>query len=89
LSKNNFDGDESIENIVKVLNKIINKEDINGTLKEEALPLNWFGTYLESYIDKIPSDYKENNYFKLFKELIDEYSENLNIYKNTEIKIQK
>ena len=86
LSKNNFDGDESIENIVKVLNKIINKEDINGTLKEEALPLNWFGTYLESYIDKIPSDYKENNYSKLFKELIDEYSENLNIYKNNEIR---
>ena len=85
LSKKNFDGNESIENIVKVLNKIINKEDINETLKEDALPLNWLGTYLESYIDKIPSDYKENNYSKLFKELIDEYSQNLNIYKNNEI----
>ena len=85
LSKNNFDRDESVENIVKGLNIIINKEDINGTLKENNLPLNWYGTYLESYIDKIPSDYKENNFSKLFKELIDEYSENLNIYKNNKI----
>ena len=84
LSKNNFDQDESIENIIKELNNIINKEDFNGTLKEQALPLNWYGTYLQSYIDKIPSDYKDNNYSKLYDELIDEYSKNLDINKNDE-----
>jgi hypothetical protein len=84
LSKNNFDGNESIENIIKGLNNIINIEDFNGTLKEQALPLNWYGTYLQSYIDKIPSDYKDKNYSKLYDELIDEYSKNLDIYKNDE-----
>ena len=84
LSKNNFDGNESIENIIKGLNNIINIEDFNGTLKEQALPLNWYGTYLQSYIDKIPSDYKDNNYSKLYDELMDEYSKNLDIYKNDE-----
>ena len=84
LSKNNFDGDQSIDNIIKKLNNIINKEDFNGTLKEEALPLSWYGTYLQSYIDKIPSDYKDNNYSKLYDELIDEYSKSLDNYKNDE-----
>jgi len=84
LSRNNFNEDESIDNIIKKLNIIINKEDFNGTLKEQALPLNWYGIYLESYIDKIPSSYKENNYSKLYDELIDEYSKNINIYKNDE-----
>jgi len=84
LSRKNFNEDESIDNIIKELNNIINKEDFNGTLKEQALPLNWYGTYLQSYIDKIPSCYKENNYSKLYNELIDEYSKNINIYKNDE-----
>ena len=84
LSKNNFDQDESIENIIKELNNIINKEDFNGTLKEQALPLNWYGTYLQSYIDKIPLNYKNTNYSNLYDELIKEYSNNLNIYKNDE-----
>ena len=84
LSKNYFDQDESIENIIKELNNIINKEDFNGTLKEQALPLNWYGTYLQSYIDKIPLNYKNTNYSNLYDELIKEYSNNLNIYKNDE-----
>ena len=84
LSKNNFDQDESIENIIKELNNIINKEDFNGTLKEQTLPLNWYGTYLQSYIDKIPLNYKNTNYSNLYDELIKEYSNNLNIYKNDE-----
>ena len=84
LSKNNFDQDESIKNIIKELNNIINKEDVNETLKEEGHPLNWYGTYLQSYIDKIPEDYKKNNYSKLYDELIDEYTKNLDNYKNDE-----
>ena len=36
LSRNNFNEDESIDNIIKKLNIIINKEDFNGTLKEQA-----------------------------------------------------
>ena len=84
LSKSNFDGNDSIDNIIKGLNKIINIEDFNGTLKEKALPLNWYGTYLQSYIDKIPSEYKNNNYSKLYDELINEYSANLKTFKNDE-----
>ena len=84
LSKNNFKGDESIEDIIKGLNNTINKEDINGTLIESAIPLNWYGTYLQSYIDKIPSDYKDNNYSKLYDELINEHIKNLDNYKKDE-----
>ena len=84
LSKNNFleDENESIENIVKGLIKMINLEGSSESLRENSLPLEWFGLYLQSNIENIPSEYKENNYSKLYDELIDETKQNLENIQN-------
>jgi hypothetical protein len=84
LSRTNFfvDDKESTENFVKGLNKMISLEGFSEMLKEKALPLEWFGLYLQSNIENIPHEYKTNNYSKLYTELIDESSDNLNKIQN-------
>ena len=57
-------------------------EGFSEMLKEKTLPLEWFGLYLQSNIENIPSEYKSNNYSKLYSELIEESNENLNKIKN-------
>ena len=84
LSRTNFfvDEKESTENFVKGLNKMISLEGFSEMLKEKALPLDWFGLYLQSNIENIPSEYRSNNYFKLYSELIDESNNNLTKIQN-------
>ena len=84
LSRTNFfvDEKESTENFVKGLNKMISLEGFSEMLKEKALPLEWFGLYLQSNIENIPSEYKSNNYFKLYSELIEESNKNLDKIQN-------
>ena len=84
LSRTNFfvDEKESTENFVKGLNKMISLEGFSEMLKEKALPLEWFGLYLQSNIDNIPHEYKTNNYSKLYNELIDESDKNLKKIQN-------
>ena len=84
LSRTNFfvDDKESTENFVKGLNKMISLEGFSEMLKEKALPLEWFGLYLQSNIENIPHEYKTNNYSKLYTELIDESNDNLNKIQN-------
>ena len=84
LSKTNFflDEKESTENFVLGLNKMISLEGFSEMLKEKTLPIEWFGLYLQSNIANIPSEYKTNNYAKLYNELIDESEEKLNKIQN-------
>ena len=84
LSKTNFfiDEKESTENFVSGLNKMISLEGLSEMLKEKTLPLEWFGLYLQSNIENIPSEYKSNNYSQLYNELIDESQEKLNKIQN-------
>ena len=84
LSRTNFfvDEKESTENFVKGLNKMISLEGFSEMLKEKALPLEWFGLYLQSNIENIPSEYRSNNYSKLYSELIDESNNNLEKIQN-------
>ena len=71
LSRTNFfdDEKESTENFVKGLNKMISLEGSSEMLKDNGLPLEWFGLYLQSNIENIPPEYKDNNYSKLYNEL--------------------
>ena len=39
--------------------------------------MEWFGLYLQSNIENIPPNYKENNYALLYNELIEESKQNL------------
>ena len=84
LSRNNFfvDENESTENIVEGLIRMINLEGSNDILKEKSFPLEWYGLYLKSNYENIPSEYKDNNYSKLYSELLDESSQNLDKIKN-------
>ena len=84
LSKTNFfvDEKESTENFVKGLNKMISLEGLSEMLKEKTLPLEWFGLYLQSNIENIPSEYKSHNYAQLYNELIEESTENLEKIQN-------
>ena len=84
LSKTNFfvDEKESTENFVKGLNKMISLEGLSEMLKEKTLPIEWFGLYLQSNIENIPSEYKSYNYAQLYNELIEESTENLEKIQN-------
>ena len=84
LSKTNFfvDEKESTENFVKGLNKMISLEGLSEMLKEKTLPIEWFGLYLQSNIENIPSEYKSHNYAQLYNELIEESTENLDKIQN-------
>ena len=68
---------ESTEDFVKDLNNMIRSEGFSEMLKEKKLPLEWFGLYLQSNIENIPPNYKENNYALLYNELIEESKQNL------------
>jgi hypothetical protein len=80
LSRSNFlinNQNESTEDFIKGLNKMIKLEGFSEMLKENKLPLEWFGLYLQSNIENIPPNYKENNYALLYNELIEESKQNL------------
>ena len=84
LKRTNFymDENESTENFVIGLNKMISMEGFSEMLKEKTLPLEWFGLYLQSNIENIPSNYKRDNYALLYNELIKESTKNLEKIKN-------
>ena len=84
LTRTNFyvDENESTENFVIGLNKMIRMEGFSEMLKEKTLPLEWFGLYLQSNIENIPLSHKRNNYSLLYTELIEESLENLEKIKN-------
>ena len=79
LSRSNFVNNESdsTEDFIKDLNKMIKMEGFSEMLKEKKLPLEWYGLYLQSNIENIPPNYKENNYSLLYNELIEESKQNL------------
>ena len=62
--------------------KMISMEGFSEMLKEKTLPLEWFGLYLQSNIENIPSNYRRNNYSLLYNELIEESFQNLEKIKN-------
>ena len=84
LKRTNFyvDENESTENFVIGLNKMIDMEGFSEMLKEKKLPLEWFGLYLQSNIENIPANYRRENYALLYNELIKESMENLEKIKN-------
>ena len=61
---------------------MIRLEGFSEMLREKKLPLEWLGLYLQSNIDSIPKNYKENNYALLYSELIEESKQNLLKIKN-------
>ncbi|MCQ2816349.1 MAG: hypothetical protein MJ252_03695 [archaeon] len=88
LSRANFfveDNTESTESFVKGLNKMIELEGFAEILKDQTIPLSWFGIYLESNIENIPYTHKRGNYSYLYQELLDESENRLKKDKDQEV----
>ena len=74
LNKSDFDLD-STSNTIKMLNEIKSYMSMpNFILNNNTIPSIWYINSIINYLNKIPEDYKENEYEKLFKEL----TQNLN-----------
>ena len=62
--------EEAISNTIKMLNEIkIYMSLPNFILNNNTIPSIWYINSLLDYLNKIPDDYKENDFKKLFKEL--------------------
>ncbi|MCQ2816023.1 MAG: hypothetical protein MJ252_02045 [archaeon] len=88
LTRANFfidDNSESTENFVKGLNKMIELEGFSEILKDQTIPLSWFGLYLESNIEGIPYAHKRNNYSYLYQELVNESENQLKANKQQDV----
>ena len=65
------------EDFALTLNKMLELEGFSDMLKEQTIPLRWFGLYLQSNISNIPIEYKRQNYILLLNELIDSSKKNI------------
>ena len=65
------------EDFSLALNKMLELEGFSDILKEQTIPLRWFGLYLQSNISNIPIEYKRQNYFLLLNELINSSKNNI------------
>ena len=78
LNKSDFDI-ESISNTIKMLNEIKNYMSLPYfILNNNNVPSIWYINSLLDYLEKIPEDYKENDYKKLFNELEENLKESIN-----------
>ena len=58
--------------------QIINSEkNINKNKKTHIIPLKWYGQYINNNINSLDISYKENDFKKLYKEILKEELENL------------
>ena len=78
LNKSDFNID-IISNTVKMLNEIKNYMSLpNFILNNNTIPSIWYINSILNYLNKIPEDYKVNNYKKLFNELMENLNESIN-----------
>ncbi len=75
---------ENEKDFALALNKILDLEGFSDMLKEQTIPLNWFGLYLQSNISNIPIEYKRQKYLLLLNELIEETKKHILNLKNND-----
>ena len=69
----------STSDTIKMLNEIKTYMSLpNFILNNNTIPSIWYINSILDYLNKIPEDYKKNDYSKLFKELIKELRESIN-----------
>ena len=78
LNKSDFDI-ESISNTIKMLNEIKTYMSLPYfILNNNTVPSIWYINSLLDYLNKIPKDYKDNDFKKLFNELMKNLKESKN-----------
>ena len=79
LNKTDFNI-SSTSDIIKMLNEIKTYMTLpNFILDNNTIPSKWYITSLLDYLNKIPDEYIENNYKKLFSELTQNINESINV----------
>ena len=78
LNKSDFNIDVN-SNTIKILNEIKNYMSLpNFLLNNNTIPSIWYINSILDYLNKISEDYKENDYKKLFKELMQNLNDSIN-----------
>ena len=71
---------ETTSDTVKMLNEIKSYMALpNFILNNNTIPSTWYINSILDYLNKIPEDYKKNDYEKLYNELKDNLNESINI----------
>lgn len=83
LSKEEISLSLSIEEIVDILHRMLELEERSLSSFDNSIPLTWYGLYLKTNLSLIPTEYKENNYAKLFEEMIQETEKYFKSFDNT------
>ena len=78
LNKSDFNIDVT-SNTKKMLNEIKNYMSLpNFILNNNTIPSIWYINSILNYLNKIPEDYRKNDYEKLFNELIKNLNDSIN-----------
>ena len=78
LNKLDFNIDVN-SNTIKILNEIKNYMSLpNFILNNNTIPSIWYINSILDYLNKIPEDYRKNDYEKLFNELIKNLNDSIN-----------
>ena len=76
LEKNDFNKGTT-NNTTNILNELTHFMKSSNYLIDGTIPSEWYIKSLIEYLKKIPDEYKENDYEKLYKELTDELNESI------------
>ena len=77
----------SIEELFNIINLTINyyKEEYKNILISDTIPLSWYSNYIVQNINKLPDDYKNENYNKLYIEMFQEEDSHLKTILNKKL----
>ena len=79
LNKADFNIEEKDSNTINILNEIKSYMSLpNFILNNNTIPSIWYINSILEYLTKIPEDYKENDYKKLFEELTQNLNSSIN-----------
>jgi len=76
LDKNDFNKGTT-NNTTNILNELTHFMKSSNYLIDGTIPSEWYIKSLMEYLKKLPDEYKENDYEKLYKELTDELNESI------------
>ena len=75
------------EELFYIIDSNINydKEEYKNILISDSIPLYWYSNYLVQNINKLPEEYKNDNFYKLFSEMFQEEDLNLKTILNKKL----
>lgn len=69
------------EEFLEILYQVVQFEEFTESENFNKIPLNWYALYLSSNISSVTDEYQENNYYKLYNEIIKEEEKEIEFLK--------